>query len=238
MLSKAGTYQEEFSSRTILHISLALLVIPLLLFKILIIRRFRRFEKQIPGIGLAVFLALFLLNSMTAGYYFLHESDIDRPSLSEEDAAVLDEKKGQKLVAQKCGKCHALERIFKALKTDQGWTEIVNRMISFDTPNISESQGKQIVNYLIIQQKRREKLAAEASGASVKIGRNMVEQKCSFCHGLDRLYMVNKTREEWVRTVENMIGYSEQADFLSPHEKEAVIEFLSSLSSSRSEGAK
>ncbi|RWX49905.1 hypothetical protein VU00_11911, partial [Candidatus Electrothrix marina] len=105
-------------------------------------------------------------------------------------------------------------------------------------PNISESQGKQIVNYLIIQQKRREKLAAEASGASVKIGRNMVEQKCSFCHGLDRLYMVNKTREEWVRTVENMIGYSEQADFLSPHEKEAVIEFLSSLSSSRSEGAK
>ena len=96
MLSKAGTYQEEFSSRTILHISLALLVIPLLLFKILIIRRFRRFEKQIPGIGLAVFLALFLLNSMTAGYYFLHESDIDRPSLSEEDAAVLDEKKRTK----------------------------------------------------------------------------------------------------------------------------------------------
>jgi len=238
MLSKAGSYQEEFSSRTILHISLALLVIPLLLFKILIIRRFRRFEKQIPGIGLAVFLALFLLNSMTAGYYFLHQSGIGRLSLSEEDAAVLDEKKGQELVAQKCGKCHALERVFKALKTDQGWTETVNRMISFDTPNISESQGKQIVNYLIIQQKRREKLAAEASGARGKIGRNMVEQKCSFCHGLDRLYMVNKTREEWVRTVENMIGYSEQADFLSPHEKEAVIEFLSSRSSSRSEGAK
>ena len=101
MLSKAGTYQEEFSPRTILHISLALLVVPLLFFKVLIIRRFKRFEKQIPGIGLAVFLALFLLNSMTAGYYFLHQSDIDELSLSEEDAAVLDEKNGQELVTQK-----------------------------------------------------------------------------------------------------------------------------------------
>ena len=112
MISKAGSYSEEFSPRTILHITLALLVIPLLGFKILIIRRFRRFEKQIPGLGLAVFLALFLLNSMTAGYYFLHQSDIGKLSLSEEDAAVLDEKKGQKLVAQKCGKCHTLERGF------------------------------------------------------------------------------------------------------------------------------
>ncbi|MCI5137566.1 MAG: hypothetical protein D3922_03935 [Candidatus Electrothrix sp. AR1] len=238
MLSKAGTYQEEFSPRTILHISLALLVIPLLFFKILIIRRFRRFEEKIPGIGLAVFLALFLLNSMTAGYYFLHQSDIDNLSLSEEDAAVLDEEKGQKLVAQKCGKCHTLERVFKALKSDQDWTETVNRMISFDTPNISKSQGKQILNYLINQQQRREKLVAKAPGAQGKIGRNMVERKCSFCHGLDRIYMAEKTTEEWVQTVEKMIGYSEQTDFLSPHEKEAILEFLFSRSSSRPEKGK
>ncbi|MDU9048874.1 MAG: photosystem P840 reaction-center cytochrome c-551 [Candidatus Electrothrix sp. Rat3] len=238
MLSKAGTYQEEFSPRTILHISLALLVIPLLFFKILIIRRFKRFEKRIPGIGLAVFLALFLLNSMTAGYYFLHQSDIGKLSLSEKDAAVLDEKKGQELVGKKCGKCHTLERVFKAHKTDQGWTETVNRMVSFDPSSISESQGKQILNYLITQQKRREKLVTEASGSQGKIGRNVVEQKCSFCHKLDRIYIAKKTHKEWVQTVENMVGYSEQADFLSPYEKEVVLEFLSSRSSSRSEDAK
>lgn len=242
MLSKAGTFQEEFSPRTILHISLALLVIPLLFFKILIIRRFKRFEKQIPGIGLTVFLALFLLNSMTAGYYFLHQSlqrsDIGKLSSSEEDAAVSEEKKGQKLVAQKCGKCHALERIFKALKSDQGWTETVNRMVSYDTPNISDSEGKQILAYLISQQKRREKLAFEMSGDKSKRGRNLVEQKCSFCHGLERIYLAEKTREEWMRLAEKMIGYSEQMEFLSSQEKEAVIEFLSSRSSSRSEDAK
>jgi mono/diheme cytochrome c family protein len=245
MLFKAAVYQEEFSSRAILHISLALLVIPLLFFKILIIRRFKRFEKQIPGVGLAVFLSLFLLNSMTAGYYFLHESDnflhesdIDKLSLSKEDAAVLDEEKGQKLVAQKCGKCHTLERVFKSLKTDQDWTNTVNRMIAFDAPTISEAQGKQILNYLINQQERREKLVAEASGAQGKIGRNIVEQKCSFCHGLDRIYLADKTHEEWMKIVDNMIGYSEQVEFMTPQEKEAVLEFLSNRSSSRSEKEK
>ncbi|MCW5202315.1 hypothetical protein VU13_00460 [Desulfobulbus sp. US5] len=238
MLSKAGTYQEEFSPRTILHISLALLVIPLLFFKILIIRRFKRFEKQVPGIGLAVFLALFLLNSMTAGYYFLHQSDIGELSLPEEDAAVLNKNKEQKLVVQKCGKCHTLERVFKALKSDQDWTETVNRMISFDSPNISEAQGQQILNYLINQQQRRENLVTEGPRAQGKIGRNMVEQKCSFCHGLDRIYMAEKKPEEWVQTVEKMIGYSEQADFMSPQEKEAILEFLFSRSSSRSEKEK
>jgi mono/diheme cytochrome c family protein len=104
-------------------------------------------------------------------------------------------------------------------------------MISFDAFAISEDQGKQILNYLINQQKRREKLVAEASGALGKIGRNIVEQKCSFCHGLDRIYLADKTHEEWVEIVDNMIGYSEQVEFMSPQEKEAVIDFLSNRSS-------
>lgn len=238
MFSKAGAYQGEFSPRTILHISLALLVIPLLLFKILIIRRFKRFERQVPGIGLAVFLAFFLLNSMTAGYYFLQRSSIGNLSLSQEDRAVLEEQKGQKLVVQKCQKCHTLERIFKALKTEQGWTETVNRMVSFDAPNITQEQGKQILHYLINQQTRREKLTATTSTAKEKIGKHLLKQKCSFCHGLDRIYLVKKTQEEWRKLVDTMIHYSKQKDFLSPPEKEAVMDFLSSRSSSQSEGSK
>ncbi|MCI5141115.1 MAG: hypothetical protein D3909_05185 [Candidatus Electrothrix sp. ATG1] len=240
MLAKVETYQKDFSPRTILHISLALLIIPLLFFKILIIRRFKHFEKKIPGIGLAVFLALFLLNSMTAGYYFLHQIEVDKQSLPAEDAAVLDEKKGQKLVAKKCGKCHTLERIFKTLKTDQGWADTVNRMVSFDTPNISESEGKQILTYLISQQKRREKITPEsAEGVNKKmIGKKMVEQKCSFCHGLDKVYIAKKTPEEWDKTIDKMAGYSDQEEFLAPQDKEAVIEFLSSRNSSASKEKK
>ncbi len=227
MFSKVGFYQDEFSPRTIIHISLALLIVPLLAFKILIIRRFKRFENQVPVIGLAVFLAFFLLNSMTAGYYFIQESDIAQLTLSEKDVKGLDEKKGQKLLAQKCGKCHTLERIFKSLKTDLGWTKTVSKMVAFEEPNITEKQGKQILHYLINQQKRREKLVAKTSGAREKAGKNLIEQKCSFCHGLDRIYLANKTSEEWAELVDNMAGYSEKENFLRPLEKEAVLEFLS-----------
>lgn len=227
MLSRVGLYQEELSPRTILHISLALVVLPLLAFKILIIRRFKRFEKQVPGIGLAIFFALFLLNSMSAGYYFIQESDIGQLTLSEKDANMLDEKKGQKLVAQKCGKCHSLERIFKALKDEQSWTATVNRMVAFDQPNISEEQGKQILHYLVSQQKRRDKLVATVSGTKERAGKDLIEQKCSHCHGLDRIYLAKKTSEEWAELVDNMAGYSEQENFLRPLEKEAVLDFLS-----------
>lgn len=237
MISKAGNYLEEFSPRTLLHISLALLVIPLLGFKILIIRRFRRFEKQVPGLGLAVFLSLFLLNSMTAGYYFLHQTDIIKSSVSEEDAGVLDERKGQELVAEKCGKCHTLERVFKALKTDQGWKETVQRMVSFDSSNISNSQSRQILNYLISQQKRREKLAAEAAGMRKKIGKNLIKQKCSHCHGLERIYMVRTSPDGWGKIIKNMAEYSEQGHFLTSQEQEAVVEFLSSRQSSQEESS-
>ncbi|MCI5193649.1 MAG: hypothetical protein D3915_11075 [Candidatus Electrothrix sp. AU1_5] len=235
MFSKAGAYQGEFSPRTILHISLALLIIPLLFFKILIIRRFKRFERKIPGIGLAIFMAVFLLNSMTAGYYFLQWSRIGNLSLSQEDRAVLKEQKGQKLVVQKCQKCHTLERIFKALKTEQGWTETVNRMVSFDATHITQEQGKQILDYLINQQTRREKLAATTLTAKEQIGKHVLEKKCSFCHGLDRIYLAKKTQEEWSKLVDTMIHYAKQKDFLNPQEKEAVLEFLSSRAVSQTE---
>ncbi len=239
MLSKVEASQDEFSPRTILHISLALLIVPLLAFKILIIRRFRRFEHYVPGIGIAVFLAFFLLNTMTAGYYFIHGSPTLYPlGLTEGDAIVLDEQKGQKLVAQKCGKCHTLERIFKSLKTDQGWTETVNRMVAFDAPNITEGQGKHILHYLINQQKRREQLVATASGAKEKAGQKLIEQKCSYCHGLDRIFLARKTPNEWAELVDNMAGYSEQEDFLRPLEKEAVLEFLSNRTVPQAEGEK
>ncbi|MCI5210446.1 MAG: hypothetical protein D3910_17035 [Candidatus Electrothrix sp. ATG2] len=120
-----------------------------------------------------------------------------------------------------------MERIYKTIKTDQGWTDTVNRMVSFDTPNISESQGKQVLNYLISQQKRRDELTAEDTGKE-KIGKKLVEQKCSFCHGLDKVYIAEKTPEEWGKTIDKMAAYSDQEEFLSSHEKEAVIEFLSS----------
>ncbi|XOF34750.1 MAG: photosystem P840 reaction-center cytochrome c-551 [Candidatus Electrothrix sp. YB6] len=235
MLSKAAHYQEEFSPRTILHIALGVLIIPLLAIKLLIIRRFKRLGTQVPGLGLAVFLALFVLNSITGGYYFLHHSDMRYVSLSAKDTDMLDADLGQQLVTEKCAKCHTLERVFKTFKSEQGWTDTVNRMALIDAPNIRDFDTKQIIHYLITQQKRRKKLASVAQENEKPVGKLLIEQKCSSCHEVDRIYTANKERLEWVQTVEKMIGYADQLPMLNQKEKKAVIEYLSNRNRSQSE---
>jgi hypothetical protein len=55
-------------------------------------------------------------------------------------------------------------------------------------------------------------------------GQTLVEERCTECHGLDRVTAVSQTREEWEATVEDMV--SKGAD-LNAQEQEAVIEYLS-----------
>ncbi len=227
MFAKVGAYQEKFSPRTILHIALGLLLIPLLTIKILIIRRFKRLGTQVPGLGLTVFLALFLLNSMTAGYYFLHQSDPPPALLSKEGP---QQTPGQHLVSVKCVQCHTLERVFKSFKSEQVWTDTVQRMAVMNAPNISDLEAEQIIHYLISQQRRREKLTAAAQDAQESkenMGKTSVSKKCVVCHTLEQVYKAKKNRSEWTGTVERMMRYSDRMDFLNQKEKEIVIEFLS-----------
>ncbi|MCI5222959.1 MAG: hypothetical protein D3924_09865 [Candidatus Electrothrix sp. AR4] len=231
MFFKAGTYQEELTPRTILHIALGLLIIPLLTIKALFIRRFKQLGTQVPGLGLAVFLTVFLLNSLAAGYYFLYQSDTRATSLPEQETDVSDEKRGQRLVTEKCVKCHTLERIFKSFKTEQGWTDTINRMSVIDTPNIQDADAKHIIHYLISQQQRREEQLETTQGSGVEIGRTLVDQKCTSCHSLEKVYKVKKSRSEWESTVDKMIMYSDRMDFLNQKEKETVIDFLTNRNS-------
>ena len=66
-------------------------------------------------------------------------------------------------------------------------------------------------------------LFAEDEGATAKA---LVEKKCSICHSVDRAYEAKKTHTEWERTVEKMIRYSDQMNFLNQKEKETIIDFL------------
>ncbi|MCI5125503.1 MAG: hypothetical protein D3925_13770 [Candidatus Electrothrix sp. AR5] len=231
MFLKVESYQHEFSPRTLLHVTLAVWVIPLLFIKILIIRRFKRVGSLVIGFGLTIFFALFVLNSITGGYYFLHQSDLRYASLSAADSDVLDPELGQYLVKEKCIKCHTLERVFKAFKSEQGWTETVNRMALIDAPNIRTFDAKQMIHYLVVQQKRRERLLSvipqpEQRQTEQHEGKIILEQKCTVCHKLDRIYKAEKNRSEWLESIERMIGYSKQMNYLNPQEKKELIEYL------------
>lgn len=231
MIYRAGTYQEELSPRALLHIALGLLLIPLIVTKILIVRRFKRLASHLLGLGAAIFLTAFVLNGISAGYYFLHRSDIRYVSLSEHDSGVLDVELGRWLVTQKCAKCHSLERTFRAFKTEEEWTTTINRMAAFDAPNIRDFDVKQMIHYLVAQQKERENLKNDVQDVDSETVRGLVERKCSSCHTLDQVYHAKKTPSEWVTTIETMVEYAEDPDLVTQEEKDLMSEFLATRDS-------
>jgi mono/diheme cytochrome c family protein/uncharacterized membrane protein YozB (DUF420 family) len=225
MIKKTAAFQEEFSARAVFHIVLAIAIIPLLAIKLLIVRRHKRLTSELLGFGIAIFLFAFVLNGVTAGYYFLNSSDLRYTTLSDYDEDMLDEAIGREIIFKKCGKCHTLEKVFRQFKSREGWTANVNRMALIDAPNISDFDVKQIIYYLEKQQGVRTK--SDAGKVDAEIGKTLVSTKCSSCHNLDQVFGAAKTVDEWSATVDEMAGYSGDPKFLTDEEKSTIIEFLS-----------
>jgi len=54
-------------------------------------------------------------------------------------------------------------------------------------------------------------------------GEKLVQERCTVCHGLERISGTQKTREGWEQTVNRMVGKGAELD---ESEKAAVIEYL------------
>ncbi|RUM35191.1 MAG: hypothetical protein DSY50_05355 [Desulfobulbus sp.] len=224
MISKVAGYQEELKARAVIHIVMSLMLIPLLGIKILLARRYPRHSAKLPFLGITIVLLSFSLTGITAGYYSLHKSNLTYTTLMAQDSEVLDLDLGKAIMNKKCSKCHSLERIYRSFKNDEGWTKTVNKMAFLDTPNIAVFDIKQVTNYLISQQKRRQE---NNSQPERDIGKTLVSQKCSICHTLDRVYGAKKNGLEWNSTVARMIRTMADPDFLSKEEQSLITDFLS-----------
>ena len=66
---------------------------------------------------------------------------------------------------------------------------------------------------------------AAGSGQSLE-GQKLAEERCSTCHGFERVKQLKKSPEEWTAIVNRMVGHGAQ---LSDSEKQAVINYLSTL---------
>ena len=227
MIKKAGTYQMELSPRAILHIALGLFLAPAIGFKLLIVKRCRRFFAYLPVLGTLIFATAFVLTGLAAGYFFLHHTTISDESLSELDDTVRDKRLGWHLVQEKCSKCHSLERVLKANKSKSGWVETVVRMARKDAPHLRPFQAKQIVLYLSSPRDADGPAAAPAPKAET--GEALVQTKCTTCHDLSRVYQVQKDLAEWRITVNRMVEDAEEMgelDFLTETEAQTIIRFL------------
>ncbi len=54
-------------------------------------------------------------------------------------------------------------------------------------------------------------------------GQVLLEARCTACHGLDRVESAQKSREEWVATVDRMVDYGAQ---LSESEQGVLLDYL------------
>ncbi len=227
MIKKAGAYQMELSPRAILHIALGLFLAPAIGFKLLIVKRCRRFFAYLPVLGTLIFAAAFVLTGLSAGYFFLHNTTITVESLSEPDDTVFDKRLGWHLVLQKCSKCHSLARVLKANKSEAGWVKTVVRMARKDAPHLRPFHAKQIVRYLSSPRDTGGPAAAPAPKA--KTGETLVQAKCSTCHDLSRVYQAQKDLGGWRKTVLRMIEHAEEMgelDFLTETETHTIVQFL------------
>ena len=90
MIHRTAGYQVEFSPRTLLHVSIAAVMAPLLVFKILIARRYRKYYAYLPSLGGLLLTGALVLATVTAGYYYLYRSRITYTQISPHDRPLLD----------------------------------------------------------------------------------------------------------------------------------------------------
>lgn len=227
MVVKAGGFQEELPARAMIHIVLALLLVPLIMIKIVVARRHAQLGTKLIMLGLAIFGLAFGLTGITAGYYALHRSDYKYAVLSSVDDDILNVEIGQKITNRKCSKCHSLERVYQSYKSDVAWNETISKMAELDYPNITNFDVQQIVGYLVQQQERRK--GEKEEKLRMEVGRSLVTKKCKICHNLERIFGTRKSSEEWQETVSRMRETSGDDNFLSQQEVQDIIYFLTHI---------
>src|SRR5579863_7934675 len=226
MVSRLGETGGDASPGTIIHLTLAMLLTPLLFVKVLVARYYKSYHSFLTPIGLTIFVLSFVLIGITAGPSLTHHARMQNVSLAAIDlpAADIDINLAASTMEKHCSKCHTLDRIVGAHKDAPGWLATVNRMKALPDSGISEEDARIIVSYLASQMGQKGAWAA----ASLVVARAVVDQRCGRCHSLDRVYKTAETPGEWRATVYRMVAFAEgSGNAFQPGEDEQIIGYLS-----------
>jgi ferredoxin-NADP reductase len=226
MVARLGDIGAGASPGTIIHLTLAMVLSPLIFVKVLVARYYKSYHSVLMPIGLVIFVLSFVLIGITAGPSLAHHGRMQTVSLDSIDLppAAIDINVAAATMEKRCSKCHTLDRVAGARKDARGWLATVNRMSDLPGSGISEDDSRIIVSYLASQMAPKGTSAA----ASVEVARALVDQRCGRCHNLDRVYKTSETPEEWRATVTRMVGFAaDSAGAFQPGEDEQIIAYLS-----------
>jgi ferredoxin-NADP reductase/mono/diheme cytochrome c family protein len=226
MVARLGDVAGGAPPSTMIHLTLAMILSPLLFVKVLVARYYKSYYSVLMPIGLMIFVLSFVLIGITAGPFLAHHARMQTVSLAAIDLppAAIDMNMAAVTMEKRCSKCHNLDRIAGARKDARGWLATVNRMKILPGSGISEEDSRIIVSYLASQMSPKGSVAA----ANLEVGRAVVDQRCGRCHSLDRVYKTAETPEGWRATVTRMVGLAEgSGNAFQSGEDQQIIAYLS-----------
>lgn len=228
MIARMRDSSSPASAGTMVHLTVAMLLSPLLFVKVLIARYYKNYYAFLTPLGLLIFVLSFVLVAITAGPHLIRSANIRSVSLEEINLAnaTVDLTQAAATMQQRCTRCHTLERVVAARKDARGWLATVNRMRKLPASGISEQDVKTVVSFLVSQAPPEQ----PGQRAGFAVARALVNQRCSACHSLDRVYKAAKTPAEWRDTVALMVNNAQtdgNAGLFLPGEDQQIVEFLS-----------
>jgi ferredoxin-NADP reductase len=225
MIARLGDVGEVASPGAMIHLTLAMVLSPLLFVKVLVARYYKSYYGFLMPIGLVIFVLSFVLIGITVGPSLAHLSNMQTVSLAAIDLppAAIDLNMAAATMERRCTKCHTLDRIAGAHKDARGWLATVNRMRALPDSGIPEEDARIIVSYLASQMAPKGSTVA----ANLEVARAVVDQRCGRCHSLDRVYKTAETGEEWRVTVARMVRFAEgSSNAFQPGEDQQIIAYL------------
>jgi ferredoxin-NADP reductase len=226
MVARLGELSADAPSSTMIHLTLAMVLSPLLFVKVLVARYYKSYYSLLMPIGLVIFVLSFVLIGITAGPSFAHRSRMQTVSLAAIDLppTAIDIDIAAVTMEKRCSKCHNLDRIAGARKDVRGWQATVRRMRALPDSGISEQDSRIIVSYLASQMAP----GGAAGPAALEVSRALVDQRCGRCHSLDRVYKTVATPEGWRDIVTQMVGFARgSGNALQPGEDQQIVAYLS-----------
>ncbi len=127
--------------------------------------------------------------------------------------SALDE--GEALFTKRCGTCHKLPDPNRSPK--EGWAKRLDMMAPM--AGLKKEQKKDVLEYLVYHSRDMEQETALAED------RAFFETKCSYCHSVDRVFLVpfsDENRRHVVERMQNRAG----SDWISDADAERILSYL------------
>jgi glycine betaine catabolism B len=226
MALRTANESDELSARALVHVLVAMSLVPLLFVKVLIARYYKSYYSALTSLGVIIFCFAFLLVTLAAGPFLARASaskDIS-PVLTGPSTQSTDLSVSEALTQKKCSRCHTLDRVVGARKDARGWSMTINRMRALPGSHISEDDAATILAYLV----KADSIDSSTLQGELKVGKALVDGHCGRCHELDRVYRSAFSPTKWQDTVTRMVGYAHGTDgFFKSGERQQIIDFLS-----------